>query len=652
MKNLIIKSLSMRNFRGEFNRTTEFSPYETTISGANGLGKSRHFDAFLWLLFGKDSQDRKDYEIKTKNESGKTTDKVNVEVSALMEINGSTNELKRILVEDWVKPRGQNEEIYKGNHHELFWNDVPLKVSEFDSRVAGIIDAAVFKMITNPMFFTSMKWQDQREQLFQLAGTISDHEIASSKPEYLALLDKISGKSLSDYKKEISAKRKRLKEELETIQPRIDQTQKLMPEVKDWNAIETEISKLDTELKQIESVISDKSKAQQQHFEELMQLQKEINSIENQKMKLVNDFKMKASDEQFKAGSERRELEREITEKRRIVFENNQSIKNIENQISSLQVKIDEKRNQFKIESAKEFSGTDNCSHCGQLLPEEKKASARSIFAEAKKKTIEEINTSGVALKSQIEKLESDKMTVLLTISNLIKEVENLSEKLIKLPKLEEESKEVDASTIPGYSELESKIKSIENEIVSKKGKKDEDASNELSDKKSEIKLQLDTFKMSLNDKNIIERHKKEIIELTETAKNMAQQIADIEKDEFTITNFTKTKIEEAEKRVNGLFSFVKFQLFDYTIEGNESETCIPLINGVPFGAANTASKIMAGLDIIKVLQQFHGAYFPIFCDNAESVNQYPNMDNQMIYLKVTTEESLTVSYENQFVNN
>lgn len=31
----------------------------------NGLGKSRHFDAFMWLMFGKDVADRKDYEIKS-----------------------------------------------------------------------------------------------------------------------------------------------------------------------------------------------------------------------------------------------------------------------------------------------------------------------------------------------------------------------------------------------------------------------------------------------------------------------------------------------------------------------------------------------------------------------------------------------------------
>ena len=63
MKTISIKETTMTNFKG-LNRTTKFNSVgSTTISGDNGIGKSRHFDAFLWLLFGKDSQDRKDGDV-------------------------------------------------------------------------------------------------------------------------------------------------------------------------------------------------------------------------------------------------------------------------------------------------------------------------------------------------------------------------------------------------------------------------------------------------------------------------------------------------------------------------------------------------------------------------------------------------------------
>lgn len=47
---ITLKSLTFSNWKGIKNLTTEFNPTETTISGENNIGKTRHFDAYLWLL--------------------------------------------------------------------------------------------------------------------------------------------------------------------------------------------------------------------------------------------------------------------------------------------------------------------------------------------------------------------------------------------------------------------------------------------------------------------------------------------------------------------------------------------------------------------------------------------------------------------------
>src|SRR3712207_612044 len=109
--------------------------------------------------------------------------KVECSVTGILDVDGQELTLKRAFVEDWVKPRGQVEQRYKGNHTECWWNETPVNVLEFDKRVHEIVDSNVFKMITNPAFFVGMNWKLQREQLFQLAGTITDVEIASSNPE-------------------------------------------------------------------------------------------------------------------------------------------------------------------------------------------------------------------------------------------------------------------------------------------------------------------------------------------------------------------------------------------------------------------------------------------------------------------------------------
>ena len=64
MKNIQIKKMALTNFKGLRNQEITFEQ-NTNIYGANGTGKTTIFDAFTWMLFGKDSSDRKDFEIKT-----------------------------------------------------------------------------------------------------------------------------------------------------------------------------------------------------------------------------------------------------------------------------------------------------------------------------------------------------------------------------------------------------------------------------------------------------------------------------------------------------------------------------------------------------------------------------------------------------------
>jgi hypothetical protein len=71
------------------------------------------FDAFVWLLFGKDQFDRKDYEI-TPVIGGVRQDRADSEVVALLDIDGRETELKRVLHQKWVRKRGQAEETYDG----------------------------------------------------------------------------------------------------------------------------------------------------------------------------------------------------------------------------------------------------------------------------------------------------------------------------------------------------------------------------------------------------------------------------------------------------------------------------------------------------------------------------------------------------------
>ena len=108
---------------------------------------------------------------------------------------------------------------------------------------------------------------------------------------------------------------------------------------------------------------------------------------------------------------------------------------------------------------------------------------------------------------------------------------------------------------------------------------------------------------------------------------------------------FTKAKINECEKRINRMFAHVTFKLYDYTLENNPVETCVPLVNGVPFFVANTAAKVNAGLDIINALCKFYNVCAPIFIDGRESVNTLVPTASQIINLVVSHDKEIIVKH-------
>lgn len=651
MKQVILKSLSLCNFKGEKERTTNFNADVTTISGGNGMGKSRHFDAFIWLLFGKDTQDRKDYEVKTRV-NGEELHNVECSVSGVIVVDGEEITLKRAFVEDWVKPRGQVERVFKGNHTECWWNETPVNVGEYTKRIEAIIDSSLFKMITNPAFFVNMGWKLQREQLFQLAGTITDAEIASQKPEFAALLDKVSGKSLADFKAELSARKKRLKDELAQIQPRIDQTHKMKPENEDFHAIEVEIENIDKEIAEIDKAIADVTAAIRRQYEAEQNKQNRVNALKSECQQIIFDAKTKAQDAAFEANATRRTLENKVKDKEREIEQVRKDInagrvemENNQREIDRIKDEQDKLRSDWFAENEKSYNGETTCPHCGQDLPEDMVAKAREVFANAQLDKCNAISSKGKQLGEKVAELEAkiadnqkfiDEATS--NLDTLNGELDTLKNEWFAIPVVDAAA--VVPELIPEWVAKQKEIADLEATIVT-----DNSGVNttELQNQKADLNKKRGELVARLAKRDTIARCEKEIADLEAKGKTLAQQIADAEREEYTVEQFTKTKVEECENRINAMFKFVSFRLFDYTIEGNPVETCIATVGGVPYGSANTASKMNAGLDIINTLCKFYGVCAPIFIDNRESVNELVETESQIINLVVNRDKFLTI---------
>lgn len=669
MKEITLKRLTLHDFKGAKDVVVDLGSEVTTISGRNGIGKSRLYDAFLWLLFGKDAQDRADYEIKTRI-NGEELHHCDCTVIGKFEIDGQNVELKRSLVENWTKPHGSLVEEFAGHSTKVWYNNVPLKISEYKEKVASLIEPTLFKLISNPTYFTSLPWETQREQLFMLCGEVKDGDIAIKDPRFLALMDKISGKTLSEYKKELSFRRKNLKSELEQIQPRIDQTIKMMPEAEDFDLINGEVRKIDETINGVDKALCDISEAEKMQDEERQKKREEVARLKERKLALVQDYNL----------SRRKEIE----EKNRKIEEENRSIRakktgleisareklndkrKLDGQIETLRNRISWQESQIeqqteKIKSLREewiresersFVGQSTCSFCGQPLPLHLANQAKEAFEQEKAKRLIEIDKTGKGMSASISALETEKAKWNVELQELyakaeiaLKEHDELKEELDLLPNSEAALipwHQEDSQNIPGVIELEQRIEDVEKSITPLTASTQ---TEHYASKKRELLQERDTLVNRLSKKSVIEKHSQEVERLKERGKMLASEMAELETDLRLIQDFTKAKIDECEERINRKFKLVKFRLFKYTQDGNPVETCIPMVEGVPYGTKNKAGQINAGIDIINTFSTFYGVSVPIFIDNCESVNHLLEAVGQVVRLQVTTDQKMVIMY-------
>ncbi|WP_373248770.1 hypothetical protein [Bacteroides thetaiotaomicron] len=676
-KDVKLVSMTLKNFKGMKDLTVEFGKV-TDICGANATGKSTVNDAFTWVLFGKDAQGNSDtkFGIKTVGPDGKPYEKLEHEVTAVLDVNGERIELRRALVEDWVKPRGSAEVTLKGNHTEYFCDGVEIKAGAYKEKVDSIVEEQLFKLITNPFYFAGLDWSKQREILLRIAGGVTYEEIAANRADFTAILTQLSGKDVATFKQEIAYRKKKIQEGLDKIPVEINAISSVTPEAPDYEALENEKARLTSEYETVETTITDIAKATRQQYESVQGKRKDINDLRTKQQNVLFGAKQAAQKAIFEKNakgnaarnnydSTKRELnsytttsEGELNNIRRSIASNNTAIEN-------LKVKVDAKRDEWYERNEDTYTASSEgltcpiyktlCSDASVLkLNTEAIAKAKRAFEEAKEKDLERISKEGSELNGQIEALEKRTAELTKELEDRTAEVEakkaEYNNTLGVLAKEIETNPVIDASTVsdikaedlPEWKALEDQINQITGTI-----KELPAADNsELTAKKTSLTKDLDEVKRKLSLRSIIENNQKKIAELSDREKELAQQKADLEKQEFTIDELNKARMDEVERRVNQKFQLVRFRMFEPQLNGGEKPDCVLISKstGAKFLDTNNADKINIGLDIINTLCLFHEISAPIFVDNAEGVNQLFPVGSQLVKLIVTTDKELQIT--------
>ena len=317
MKKIILKSLALVNFKGVRDFSIAFNDGITTVCGDNGTGKTTLYDAYLWLLFGKDSTGRSDgangFNVKTTGEDGKPIYRLEHSVTAVLEVDGKEIKLQRSLVEKWQKVNGTTDEVMKDETQYLI-NDVRTGTKkEYQAEISEIIPEDVFRMITNPYYFTSLSAETQKDMLLEMVGNIDDEEVAATDPDFLALLDQINGTSLAKWTREIAAKKKSCNDALATIPASIETAQKLMPASENWAVLEKQLKEVQDRVKGIDAQIADKSALNDEAYKRKMALMKQQADKRIKLQDRENTICMEANAAHNKALSDIQQMENELS---------------------------------------------------------------------------------------------------------------------------------------------------------------------------------------------------------------------------------------------------------------------------------------------------------------------------------------------------
>ncbi|OAB34155.1 AAA family ATPase [Paenibacillus glacialis] len=663
MKKIILERLTYRNFKGFRDYIFDTKGFNTDAFGDNGTGKTTLFDGFIWLLFGKDSSNKSDFEIKELDAAGKVRQhKLEHEVEGDLLINGRRKTFRRVFSEQWTKKRGALTSEFTGHTTSYHIDGVPYNAGEYKAEVDSIIKEDLFKLLTSPTFFNEqLKKEERRKELLKICGDISDAEVIHSNNALERLPSILDDRDVEAHRKVVTARCKAINDEIKDIPIRISEAQRSQPDVTDLDQelLQEDIDHIRTQIKSKESEI-----LRIQNGGESAVKEKRLREIEGELISIKNSLQSTVLDKVSVKRKEVGQLQSEVDRLRREIDDKQHRIKTNKRTIDSNKLESERLRAEWTEINGRVFEGHDhdeNCPTCRQALPQEQIQDAFqkavASFNKTKSERLEQINAKGKAATEETNQLEQMNSRLLAEINGL---ADMLAIQQTDLTTAEAQLTELrsgiqDPGADPEYQRLTEESARIKQEIVSL-----QDSAKETICKVQTGISSLNTDLLKLQEENAkfaqISKTEERIAVLEQQEKKLAIEYERLQEELFLTEEFTRTKVSLLDSKINSKFKYARFRLFEEQINGGLKEVCDTLFNGVPYGSGlNNAAEYNVGLDIINTLSEYYEVSVPIFFDNAESVTKLIDTDAQVIRLVVSEKDKVLrvkPSNEEQAFNN
>ncbi|MBO9609192.1 MAG: AAA family ATPase [Paenibacillaceae bacterium] len=645
MKDIRLLRLTLRNFKGITEFTFAPNGHDAAIYGDNATGKTTQYDAFNWLLFGKDSSNRSKFSIKPLDERGNAASGTENEVEGVLLVDGKKVTLRRVHKEKWEKKRGAIKAEMTGHTTDYYVDGVPKSEAEYMAFIAGIVDEKLFKLLTSPGYFNEIiDMKERRQALFDLCGDLTDADVIASNPTLGNLPAILDGAKRDDHTAKVKARCKVINDEIKDIPVRISEATRSKPDVSgyDEDCLSDDIAILQKriESKETELVSIQSGGEVQLKTNRLREIEGELLTIKNRVQAGSQDVIAAARKVLMDKKQALDEVAHQITAKERVISQHELLALEKGSEADRLRIRY----TTINSEPEPQQHSEENCPACGQSLPAERIEAAHAAHVKAiadyrrdKSERLGAIREQGKAASTGAVEARKAAELIIIERDDLVKKGNNVK---AEIEKAESEYNHIlrnaaDVNADPEYIAKQAERSTVEQEIATLRASTQE-AVAKAREELAAIRTEKQTAELRLALFAQARKLDVRISELKSQEKLLAAEFEKLQEEIWLLEEFTKTKVNMLESAINAKFKLVEWKLFEVQVNGSLKEVCESTYRGVPYGTGlNHGMQTNLNLDIINTLAKHYDLSAPIFIDNAESVTELVSTVGQQVKLIV-----------------
>ena len=640
-----INSLTLENFCGHREKDSYPFGHKTVIKGANAVGKSTLKKAIQYVLNCRDENGKEIVGIRPHDKNGVDVKGVETMAELGMTVDGRPIAMKKVFRENLNK-KGE----FIGNVTDYSISDIPKRLKDYEEYLGEIIPNSI---CINAQEFLQ-KDTTNRRKLFE--ETFSQHtvdDIIDENSEFESLRDMLKDGTVEELKTRCRVKLKGskgkggsrgLEDLLAEIPARIDEVEK--------QKIDIDVAELELQRNALNEQIATNKAKQDDVSKQYEDYQKLSDGILELKLEL-NGLQRKANLDLEKKRAEIRgeisAVDNQIADIARQINLNKRSIMSIENAIKENENARAKQKELWHAATVRVFDEDSlKCPYCGQEYPAEKKEQMRAEFEAHRTEELKRITDKGMELKASIEKgtaeLEQLKATLKENEENeriLTENANGMQAVYDKLPT------SIDISETDEYKSIQSQIS--EKEAAMKKENSADEIRKTLKVELEDLQSQLTEVEKQIAKSQFNVQIDERVEELRKEQREIAQKIADVEKEYDLLKRFDRRKAEILENDVNAYFDYVQVRMSEPQVNGDLKEVCTLVVGGESYDRnLNHGDKILAEMDICRAFQKKYGVCLPIILDDCESVDSWrvPQVENQLILIMRSDDKELKVEVE------